>query len=214
MAVVFVKEIEKNVFLGVWRFDESLDSLLHSVNLPKDVCSLCESRKRETASVYALITAMTGENDFVVGHYPSGRPFLHGYNIGISHTKQYAAVILSTTRRVSTDIEYLSDRVVGIANRFLRDDEMQMMGMIDIDGSKPHSSCLHLLKLVLLSWCAKETMFKYYSDARLTFENMRVSGLLSVGDSGSFSCDNLLNGEHKNISFDFNDDFCLTYMIE
>lgn len=217
MSVVFIKELERGVFLGVWKFDENADSV--NVNLPYRLPSasrsICESRQREVISVYSLVGMMTGKTDFIIGHHPSGRPYLEGYHIGISHTKQYASVILSKTKKVSVDIEYQSDRIVRIANRFLRDDEKKMF----VDGNAAEGQSRSIFSgspdytPLLLSWCAKETMFKYYSDARLTFEYMRVSGLSRVASSGIFYCENLLTAERRIVSYEVNSRFCLTYMI-
>ena len=58
---------------------------------------------------------MIGIQDFVIEHEYSGKPFISicgkttNYKIGISHTKGYVSVIVSTTQQVSVDIEYQSD---------------------------------------------------------------------------------------------------------
>lgn len=207
MSLLYLKSITEDVILGVWAMDEYPNTDFSVVPETEQVglLSMCPSRQRERVAVYALLREMTGNVAKPLQHEPSGRPFIDGFNIGISHTKGYAAVILSKYRRVSVDIEYISDRVVGIASRFLCNDELISMGIDEYD------KCSYNAKRLLLAWCAKETVYKFYSDERLTFGNMVVSGLLDIGDRSAFYCKNALNDQVLQILFDYNDKFAITY---
>ena len=55
--------------------------------------------------MHALIHIMTGDGNLVVSHNKDGRPFIDGWHVSISHTRGYAAVILSRQHDVSVDIQ-------------------------------------------------------------------------------------------------------------
>lgn len=217
MSIVFIKNIALHTKIGLWKIERS--EHLESACPPNARCVVlgkCKSRQIETFAVYSLIKEMTGRNDIIIEHEPSGRPFIAtfqdnvkkplGWNIGISHTKGYAAVILSEDDTVSIDIEYQSNRIANIADRFLRNDENEDIKNLSNENNKSRTTFL------LLYWCAKETVYKYYSDTRLTFQNMCVSNIGTDGrKEGHLSCKNIINGETLNINYIQNEKFVMTW---
>ena len=195
MALLFINEIDKDVRIGVWKMEENLNyEQFASLPFYDRLMSLSDGRRKETASVYSLLLAMTGNRNLVIGHEPSGKPYVDGYKIGISHTKGFVSVILSTSCDVAVDIEYINTRVLRIADRFLREDE------------KP--DIIPDVIPTLLFWCAKETIFKLYSDERLTFQNIKI---MDAEQGGALCGNNLITGEIVRIDYTFNKDYVLTY---
>lgn len=195
MALLFINEIDKDVRLGVWKMDEELNyEQFASLPFYNGLMSLSENRRKETASVYSLLFVMTGNKNLVIGHETSGKPYVEGYKIGISHTKGFVSVILSTSCDVAVDIEYINTRVLRIADRFLREDE------------KP--DIIPDVIPTLLFWCAKETIYKLYSDERLTFQNIKI---MDAEQGGALCGNNLITGESVRIDYTFNNDYVLTY---
>lgn len=195
MALLFINEIDKDVRLGVWEMEEDLNyEQFASLPFYNGLMSLSESRRKETASVYSLLFVMTGNKNLVIGHETSGKPYVEGYKIGISHTKGFVSVILSTSCDVAVDIEYINTRVLRIADRFLREDE------------KP--DIIPDVIPTLLFWCAKETIYKLYSDERLTFQNIKI---MDAEQGGALCGNNLITGESVRIDYTFNNDYVLTY---
>lgn len=123
------------------------------------------ARQRERKAVASLLMNLLG--DVELKHDKNGKPLIDGYNISISHSINrkggFVSVILSRTRLVGIDIEYRSDRIMKIASRFLRDDE------------KPVS-----VEDNLISWCAKEAVYKLFSEDDLTYQEMRVDNSKSL----------------------------------
>lgn len=113
-------------------------------------------------------------------------------HISISHTKGYAALILSDAEEVGIDIEYLSDRVERIAPRFIRYDE--------------HAETT-LQKLLL--WSAKETVYKLFSEDALGFFDMR---LLTFAD-GLMRVENIKRKIIVDVCYETTDDYVLTYAV-
>ncbi len=198
---------EDGVSLGLWKMDESEAELLSDCRLAcfaDDVSVYKSAGKRlEYLSVRALLADMLGEVP-EISHNSDGKPVLaDGTSISISHTRGYAAVILSEKYNVAVDVEYVSDRVRRIADRFLRSDE------------KPLST-----EAMLLCWCAKETIYKLHSSAKLSFEEMRVgleSACFSEGETralGCFPVADLKCGTSINVDYLLSKMFVLTCAVE
>lgn len=89
----------------------------------------------------------------------------------------------------------MSDRVERIASKFLRKDERA-----------------DSLDAMLVHWCAKETVFKLFSEENLLFEDMRVKPFDTMAD---WACDveNLKSGKTARVDFELAMDFVLTYSM-
>ena len=210
MAVVNIREVYPGVSLGLWQMDESPEQLfdLYPHLLPYrsslDDKYKNDGRKLEFLAIRALMYEMLRVNGASKGllshagdftHNGQGKPLFRGYHVSISHTKGYAALILSKKSEVAVDIEYMSDRVELIASKFLRKDERA-----------------DSLDAKLVHWCAKETVFKLFSEENLLFEDMRVKPFDTMSD---WACDveNLKSGKTARVDFELAMDFVLTYSM-
>ena len=210
MAVVNIREVYPGVSLGLWQMDESPEQLfdLYPHLLPYrsslDDKYKNDGRKLEFLAIRALMYEMLRVNGASKGllshagdftHNGQGKPLFRGYHVSISHTKGYAALILSKKSEVAVDIEYMSDRVERIASKFLRKDERA-----------------DSLDAKLVHWCAKETVFKLFSDENLLFEDMRVKPFDTMAD---WACDveNLKSGKTARVDLELAMDFVLTYSM-
>ena len=210
MAVVNIREVYPGVSLGLWQMDESPEQLfdLYPHLLPYrsslDDKYKNDGRKLEFLAIRALMYEMLRVNGASKGllshagdftHNGQGKPLFRGYHVSISHTKGYAALILSKKSEVAVDIEYMSDRVERIASKFLRKDERA-----------------DSLDAKLVHWCAKETLFKLFSEENLLFEDMRVKPFDTMAD---WACDveNLKSGKTARVDFELAMDFVLTYSM-
>ncbi len=204
MAVVSVKEVADGVRLGLWRFDESPGEL---ASLHPDLKALYdelhtryrhEGRIIERMAVHALLMAMDGLSPSrrlpVIGHDEAGKPLLDdGRYLSVSHTKGYAALMLSDNHPVGVDIEYVSDRVGKIAHMFLRDDER----FSSINGQ-------------LVVWCAKEAAYKLFSADKLTFSEMKVEPF-DLSACGKVMLTNIKRQVSIPLSYQINQDYVLVY---
>ena len=210
MAVVNIREVYPGVSLGLWQMNESPEQLfdLYPHLLPYrsslDDKYKNDGRKLEFLAIRALMYEMLRVNGASKGllshagdftHNGQGKPLFRGYHVSISHTKGYAALILSKKSEVAVDIEYMSDRVERIASKFLRKDERA-----------------DSLDAKLVHWCAKETVFKLFSEENLLFEDMRVKPFDTMAE---WACDveNLKSGKTARVDFELAMDFVLTYSM-
>lgn len=149
------------------------------------------ARQREKEAETRLLKSLFGNVE--LRHNDAGKPSIDGYNISISHTVNrnggYIAVIFSKDKEVGIDIEYVSNRIMKIASRFLRNDEHP----ITVEDH-------------LVFWCAKEAMYKLFSSDDLTYQQMYVSP----------SMDYILNVKRDlsvPVKREITSDFVLTWLV-
>ena len=196
----------RGVQVGLWQMTEGIDQFPK----PKGVNISFRSDKRlkEELCVYALLTAMTGNDHLVIGHEPSGKPRLDGWSVSVSHTRGWVAIILSTEFQVGIDVEYTSDRVSKVVDRFIREDEQR-----------------ETLSQQLINWSAKETVYKLFSEQKLDYFDMRLHDLPSEidtvldrdahvvlgGIAGSVLVDVLKTNGVATVHYELTPDYVLTY---
>ena len=146
--------------LSIWKMDEPVEVLLSLFSEKKDLYrSEVErhksvKRRQEYLSVRALLLDALG-HECDVFHDEMGKPSLseEHLRISISHTKGYAAILLSPVREVGLDIEQFSDKVFHVRDKFLRAEEKQIIDSTDRTQ-------------LLLCWSAKEAVYKLYEGLR------------------------------------------------
>lgn len=239
MALINVREVYPNVFLGLWQTTETVDGFFGTYGFLEPYRQHVETsfkndgRKKEFLAIHALLHEMLAicgkphgawrsnglqeqskapQNQSkasqdqikasqglpvadvpMIGHAASGQPLLRGYHVGVTHTKGYAALMLSKSCDVACDIEHFSDRVERIKSKFLRKDEKAD----DLDS-------------LLVHWCGKETVYKLFPEDNLQFSQMRVGPFSTMSD---WACEveNMKRGEKVRVDFELTMQFVLTY---
>lgn len=225
MALINVREVYPNVFLGLWQTTETVDEFFGTYGFLEPYRQHVETsfkndgRKKEFLAIHALLhemlaicgkphgarrsTALQESSTAshgspvadvpMIGHAASGQPLLRGYHVGVTHTKGYAALMLSKNCDVACDIEHFSDRVERIKSKFLRKDEKAD----DLDS-------------LLVHWCGKETVYKLFTEDNLQFSQMRVGPFSTMSD---WACEveNMKRGEKVRVDFELTMQFVLTY---
>ena len=151
MPFLSTEHLTDDVSLGLWLLDEEEDFFFKNYPCLRDLQEKMttirsKQRRLEKLAARALLFEMTNSTNLHFNHNDSGKPLLEGYHVSVSHTKGMVALMLSKTREVAVDVEYESDRVGRIVHKFVNADETM-------------PSNAHLL----LAWCAKEAIFKYFS---------------------------------------------------
>lgn len=181
-----LRQISDDILLGVWRIE------------PQAQLSV---RQNERLAVKRLLARMLDVDTIDLEHLPSGKPMLSGWHVSVSHTRGFAAAILSRSHEVGVDIEYRSDRVGRVASRFLREDEEA-----------------RTLARQLAFWSAKETVYKLFSEDALTFVQMRlvvVSETCDVRKDGVkhavLQAENLKRGQRVQVDVEETEAYTLTW---
>ena len=200
----------QNPLLAIWKMDESsseMYSMLENTGSYPAVKQVmhCEARLKERLAALLLVKELLGRETEIT-HTVSGAPLLVGedWQISISHTKGYAAVVLERGRAAGIDMEYVSGRVVKIRSRFLTEEEESN---IDTANEVAH---------LLVHWCAKETLFKLIGEEEVDFREhlhvdpfpFRPDGTLTVWESRTG------RRERFKLAYSVNPDYVLTYRTD
>jgi 4'-phosphopantetheinyl transferase len=154
MGMIIHRDCAEECQLGIWLIREDYDDLLSRVTLNNEDLAILENfqnynRKLEWLSVRILANEMAGSNVRIIKNVER-KPFIedNSYNISISHSHEFTSILLSKNRRVGIDLEYMSHRIEGIADRF--------MNRVENVTADPKMIQYHLY----IYWCAKEALYK------------------------------------------------------
>lgn len=161
MPLVYQQDINEGTRIGVWHITEDESFFLKTVSAQKEIRHP-HKRLQHLAGRY-LLTILHPEFpvDLILVD-ASGRPYLENgqQNFSISHSDNYAAVIISDNARVGIDIELQYHGIINIKNKFTSDDELGKF------RNEDHST---VQKLTFI-WSIKEAMYKWYGTGSLDFK--------------------------------------------
>ncbi|AOM77664.1 4'-phosphopantetheinyl transferase family protein [Pedobacter steynii] len=166
MPVVFNKNIDENTILAVWKIEETEEQLLSGLQLKQhelDFISSLNNGKRllHWLSTRVLLRTMLNTSEYIDCQMDEhGKPFLPNldYHISLSHSYDYAAVIIGKNRKVGVDIELIKHKIKSIRHKFLSDIELAQKQIGDnING-------------LYVCWCAKEAIYKWNGRKGLEFK--------------------------------------------
>ncbi len=179
----------------LWQITETEEELqaLTQIDLPH---LRSASRRLETLAVHAMLRQVTGRHHLVIGHDANGRPTLPDCCISISHTRGWAALAVSPHKRVGVDVEYMADRVLRITHKFVRQDEQK-----------------ENVERQLVCWCAKEAVYKYYSEEHLEYFEMRLQPY-PLEREGCVLVDNLKSDRQVMVHYEISPTYVLAYAVE
>ncbi|MBU8891817.1 MAG: 4'-phosphopantetheinyl transferase superfamily protein [Bacteroidales bacterium] len=163
MGLILKERIKDDVKFGLWEITEDYDTLRSNLKLDQEDITTVENfknhrRKLEWLSVRILLKRMLGKDSKIV-YGPERKPYLHNnlYNISISHSKDFTAILIGKKRRVGLDLEFMTSKILRIADKFLRPEELEN---IEKDQKLYH---------LYLHWCAKEALYKICDKVDINF---------------------------------------------
>jgi phosphopantetheinyl transferase len=153
----------EGVRLLVWDLTESIDELskqLTSFNETEFDKIVSEKRKREFLGVQVAMKELLGK-EVQISHDVDGKPFLSddSYQISISHSKNWIAVMAHPTCSIGIDVECPNDKIQKIYTRFLSNVEQK-----DLSNGKN-------INQLLLAWSVKEALYKIIGKEAVDFAN-------------------------------------------
>ena len=166
MPVVFNKNIDDETILAVWKIEETEEQLISGLQLKQhelDVIATLNNGKRllHWLSTRVLLRTMLDTKEYIDCQMDEhGKPYLPnlGYHISLSHSYDYAAVIIGKTKKVGVDIELIKHKIKTIKHKFLSDLELAQKQIGDnVNG-------------LYVCWCAKEAIFKWNGRKGLEFK--------------------------------------------
>jgi 4'-phosphopantetheinyl transferase EntD len=171
MPIFFQQDIDVDTRLGIWKIEEDEEFFLQTV-VPQRNVSHPHKKLQHLAGRYLLKYLFPDFPLSLILVADTRKPYLENeaYHFSISHCGDYAAVIVSKTKRVGIDIEIPNEKILKIAHKFLHTDENLMINNWDTVDRQQVSTIL---------WSAKEAMFKWWGKGNVDFSEMlRVSGSL------------------------------------
>lgn len=211
MPLVYEKNINLTTRLGVWHITEAMDFFAQQVPIQTQI-KHPHKQLQHLAGRYLLKELYPDFPYALIRIADTKKPFLENdaYHFSISHCGDYAAVIVSSTKRVGIDIELVTEKVERIMHKFLSLKEQQLLKAIE-------SSSKQLVHAALLTaaWGIKESLFKWYGDGQVDFKkHLHINQIKLTEDTGVADCSFRKNEViHLPVQFLFLNSNCLSWVI-
>lgn len=169
MPLFYQQDINEQTRLAIWKIAEPESFFLETVTLKKEITHP-HKRLQHLAGRFLLKYLFPDFPAEAIAIADTRKPFLPDevFHFSISHCGDYAAAIVSKTKRVGIDVELLTPRVEKIKHKFLHPEELEMLQASEAD---------QITTLTLL-WSAKEAMFKWWGNGDVDFsEVLRIHEL-------------------------------------
>jgi 4'-phosphopantetheinyl transferase len=156
MAIAFRMQVNDDTEFALWKIEEGADELYNQLQLNDREKTYIESlgngkRHLHWLGTRVLLRTMLQTNEYIDCQVDDhGKPYLVNipYHISLSHSFDYAAVMISKSKAVGIDIELISQKVERIAHKFLSKEELAFI--------EPE----HKVEQLYVCWCAKEAVYK------------------------------------------------------
>jgi 4'-phosphopantetheinyl transferase len=165
MAIAYKKQIDDDTEFAIWKIEEKADELYNQLQLNEEEKAFVEQlshgkRHLHWLGTRVLLRKMLQTDEYIDCRVDAhGKPYLVNlpYHISLSHSFEYAAVMISKTQPVGIDIEQIKEKVERIAHKFMRAEEMAF-----IDNQNK-------IAQLYVCWCAKEAVYKCYGQKEVSF---------------------------------------------
>lgn len=163
MPLIYNQVVYDDCQLAIWEITESYDDMysrIHFFEGEQEILKNYKSdlRQLEWLSVRRLLREVRGVPTQIV-YNESRKPFLFNsdQHISISHSRNLTAVLLSDTRKLGLDLEYMTQNVERVAHKFLNKDEY----IVENKAKRNFHMYIH--------WCAKEALYKLCDKQDINF---------------------------------------------
>lgn len=212
MPIVRKIYIGNHGLLGVWKIDEPVEELLSMIRFSNGDKATFERFKNKSRQAHWLsyrlaIRQLLGdpiELEFYYDEFGKLHFKNHDYNLSVTHSGDYSAVILNSNHYVGIDIEKISDRINNVLLKFLSVEELK-----HVDENNP--------KLLTLLWSAKETLYKLFGTGDLVFDkNILLDPIEDLEENGSFKGRIVKENFEKEyiLKYFFIDDYAIVYCVD
>ena len=191
----------------VWELTESVETLYGQLNLndtEKNAFHKIVSikRKLEYLGIRAALKTLLGK-EIHIEYDNEGKPYLadNSYQISVSHSNKWIAVMTHPTRMVGIDIECPTDKILKIYNRFLSIEEQKELS----DGKD--------IRQLLLAWSAKEALYKIIGKEAIDFANQLRIFPFEVKPSGKIIGQHVPTESDYQLFYQQNEQYTLVYCM-
>jgi phosphopantetheinyl transferase len=181
MPIVFNKKIDDQSVLAVWKIEETEEQLITNLQLKEHELAIIASlgagkRMLHWLSTRVLLRTMLNTADYIDCQMDEhGKPYLvnSDTHISLSHSYDYASVIISKNKKVGVDIELIKMKIKSIKHKFLSDVELAQKQIGDNTNG------------LYVCWCAKEAIYKWHGKKGLEFKQHIHIRPFKLKDEGS-----------------------------
>ena len=193
MALAYQKQIDPDTSFALWKINEPADDLIAQLQLKDHEKIYLETlnngkRNLHWLSTRVLLRTMLNTDSYIDCKVDEhGKPYLANFPhfISLSHSFDYAAVMISRNKPVGIDIELMKDKIERIAHKFMNPEELSFMN--------PDHRTEHLY----ISWCAKEAIYKLQGKKTVSFLNNIRLRSFNCSPEGSFQASLELESSRK-----------------
>jgi len=192
MSLVYHKVLDQYTSFAVWKIEESAEELMAQLQLKDHEILYLNTlingkRNLHWLSTRVLLRRMMNTDAYIDCRVDSsGKPYLTNFPhfISLSHSFDYAAVMVSKDKAVGIDIELIKDKIERIAHKFMSKCELAFISEDRIEQ-------------LYVCWCAKEAIYKLHGKKNISFlDHIRIEPFDYSG-TGSFRA-SLDTGSQKN----------------
>ncbi len=164
MGLVYLRELNSETKFAIWKIEETVEELLGRLQLDERERAKLESLSKGKRTLHWLATRVLLRFLLKTDGYiacPSdanGKPFLVDYpfKISLTHSYDYAGVLMSTQGECGIDLEIVKDKVLRIKEKFLKPTELAFIHPENIEQ-------------LYACWCAKEAVYKLQGNKGVSF---------------------------------------------
>ncbi|TAF45254.1 MAG: 4'-phosphopantetheinyl transferase superfamily protein [Sphingobacteriales bacterium] len=211
MPIVFEENLGNDTSIALWKIEETAQELetqlqlkAHELNFLRSLVG--EKRNLQWLATRVLLRKMLNTDNYIdVRSDENGKPYLKSksHHISLSHSYNYAAVIISKSKKVGIDIEIIKPKIEKIAFKFLSDTEYK-----NIDTQ-------NTIAYLYVCWCAKEALYKLNGLRETSFKNHIFLHPFTFKNHGSFDATIIKDLQKDNFTVYYKqiNDYMLGYVL-
>jgi 4'-phosphopantetheinyl transferase len=165
MAIAYRQRIDDDTEFALWKIEEQADELYNQLQLNEEEKAFIENisngkRHLHWLGTRVLLRKMLHTDEYIDCKVDAhGKPYLVSlpYHISLSHSFDYAAVMISRKSPVGIDIEQVKQKVERIAHKFMRPVELAYI------------SDEYKIPQLYAAWCVKEAVYKCHGQREVSF---------------------------------------------
>ena len=167
MPLIHLEEVSPKTFIGLWKIEENPEELEKQLQLKEHELSVLRSLQGQKRNLHWLATRVLLRKMLSTEEYidckadENGKPVLVNlpHKISLSHSYDYAAVMISLSREVGIDIEIIKEKIDRVKHKFLSNEELAFIEE------------KHKLEHLYACWCAKEALYKLNGKKETSFKD-------------------------------------------
>lgn len=209
MPLVLNKNISPDAKLAIWLINESHEELLKIIGNNYNEANYHQRIQQANARHYLasriILTQLFPDNNIVLSKNEFNKPYLHldsqPYHISITHSFDYAAILVAPNSFLGIDLERIDPRIGRVKRKFLNQNEWGFAGEESQIAEQT------------LIWSSKETLYKLYGQKELDFKKNLIISPFLVQENGVLSTQINKDNMEVNLAVHYQkiDNYWLTY---